>query len=354
MRIFLLIVLLFLPLNVNAACRDHDGNSTSCKNAAGCYYHANLNECLDCPQNSDVTANGYYCPQNGICDDGGITSDGKCECPTPFNLSTMGTANIGDCYTPCAATSDNYDSYTKDCGLTYLGHSNANEVSCKQNGIITYNQNDANYHAEPLSDGTYGCYFKSRSCSAFITNTCSGNIFGPAIWQQSYEWDVSACECKQEEFIDTENFCNGKRNKKPSAPTISGVNEPINYNYDTQSSWHWCVSCLPGYYVESDDILEAGGNNQTCIVGEDNNGGPYAVCKCTPAPQGTWITSCNISYPITNPDILPCSTTNCAAGKTTTGTGSTNSNACHYGSETQLCDSAGCVNLSDPESWTDL
>ena len=353
MRMLLLFILLAIQLPTIAKAANCGGynypqlDSAGCVAEPGCMVEGNA--CASC-------AEDRYCPQDAVnvCE----STNGACDCPSNFPKSTVGTANIGDCYTPCAATSDNYDSYTKDCGLTYLGHSNANEVSCKQNGIITYNQNDANYHAEPLSDGTYGCYFKSRSCSAFITNTCSGNIFGPAIWQQSYEWDVSACECKQEEFIDTENFCNGKRNKKPSAPTISGVNEPINYNYDTQSSWHWCVSCLPGYYVESDDILEAGGNNQTCIVGEDNNGGPYAVCKCTPAPQGTWITSCNISYPITNPDILPCSTTNCAAGKTTTGTGSTNSNACHYGPETQICDNTGnCKNLSDfddPESWTDL
>ena len=169
-------ILLFLPLNANADCHEYDGNASRCRDVAGCYYSTNFGECWDCPSNSNIYSIGYYCPQNGMCDNGEQSPDGRCLCPTPFNLSTLGNADIRNCYTPCAATSDNYDSYTKDCGLTYLGHYNANEVSCKQNGIITYEQHDENYHAEPLSDGAYGCYFKFRQCSDFNTNTCSGNI----------------------------------------------------------------------------------------------------------------------------------------------------------------------------------
>ncbi len=364
MRMFLLPFLVFLPLYAHAATdcgiyqnteQTEEQQKTSCKNAPGCYW--DLSGCTECPETND-NGRGYYCP--GV-DDPNKCNEweselGLCNCPQEFPRATAGTTDINNCYAPCATTSDDYETVTKNCGLTYLGYSYANEVSCKNNnGTITYDSHETNYHAEPLSDNTYGCYFKYRPCSSFHTETCTGNVVNTATWTTN--WNVQSCECKQEEFSDTANFCNGKRNKKPSQSTISNVNEPINYDYDTQSSWHWCVSCFYGYYVESDDILGVGENNQTCIVGEDNNGGLYAVCKCTPAPQGTWIDSCNITYPITNPNNPICSLTNCPAGKTTTGTGSTNSNACHYGDQTQICDSAGCVNLSNldtPENWTDL
>ena len=342
MRMLLLFVLFSIQLPIIAEAANCDTYNTpsldytGCTNELGCMVEAG--SCIPC--NS-----GYYCPENAsnICS----STNGACECPSGFPESTAGTTREGDCYTPCAARSDNYDSYTKDCGLTYLGYSNGFEVSCKQNGIITYNQNDADYHAEQLSDNTYGCYFKSRPCSDFITTTCSGNVFGSAIWQQSYEWKVSGCECRQEEFPDNVHFCNGKRNKMSSTSTISGVNVPI--NYDTQFRY-WCVSCFPGYYVESNDILAAGGTNQTCIVSEEENGGQYAVCKCTPAPQGTWISSCNITYPITNPDNPICYTTNCPPGKTTNGPQSISADECHYSRDTKFCDANGCFNITDADS----
>lgn len=311
-----------------------------CRETEGCEWASEA--CITCLGSDSPNSQGHYCPRLNADDDCSSTT-GACECPSNFPRSTAGATKIGDCYTPCAATSDNYDSYTKDCGLTYLGHYNANEVSCKQNGIITYEQHDENYHAEPLSDGAYGCYFKHRQCSDFNTNTCSGNIYGPAEWR-SYEWDISNCECNQEEFPDYTHSCNAKRNKKPSASTISGVNVPI--NYDTQFRY-WCVSCFSGYYVKPDDILNAGGDNQTCIVGEYENGGQYAVCECTPAPRGTWIDSCNITYPITNPNNIPCSTTNCPTGKTTSSTGSTSIDDCHYTNQTKFCDANGCFNITD-------
>ena len=84
----------------------------------------------------------------------------------------------------------------------------------------------------------------------------------------------------------------------------------------------------------------------------------FKVCSCKAIPQGHYRI---IEW---HAGISPENTyTACPAGKTTLTpyagqyAGGVSIDDCKYGSETQLCDSVDCVNLSDlgaPESWTDL
>ena len=323
MRMLLFFVLLLIPAVADAAnCSNFNNNSETCGNTPGCHYHNDIQECKKCAENHFCT--GWHNNQRE-CSEG---TDGE------FPKSDAGAESINECYRQIVCKwADDTD---KECK-----HYRNNTYSCPStdpNGI--HIENDQ-------------CYIGRRDCSLFNKTGCNGAVTGDVYWQNNV-WHTNNCKCNFEPFTDNyEYFCNGQRHKDVVSTSVNSVNDTIDYTNGTITRY-WCESCLPGYYVESSNISPVG--SMPCVH-DIEQGGPNTACKCTPAPQGTWITSCNISYPITDPDILPCSTTNCAAGKTTTGTGSTNSNACHYGSETQICDSAGCVNLSNfgtPESWTDL
>ncbi|MBQ1927990.1 MAG: hypothetical protein II179_02900 [Alphaproteobacteria bacterium] len=301
-----------LPVTVYAAanCPNiHD--ATTCGATAGCYWNGT---CGLCPAN-------YFCTgwNNNLRSCEEATNDN-------FNLSFAGSTSVEDCYK------------TINCKWA-----NDSDTECRhyQNG--TYVCSGTNSNGIHIENGQ--CYIGHRDCSLFYTTGCSGTIYGDAQWNSGI-WNVTLCECRQEEFDDTANFCHAKRNKKAYSTTVTSVNDTIIYT-NGELKKRWCISCLDGYYIERNNILSADGSNNECIVGEESNGGQYAVCACTVAPQGTWISTCNVSYPILDPDSIQCSPTNCPAGKTTNSIGSTSINDCHYTNQTKFCDAKGCFNITD-------
>ena len=369
-------ILLFLPLNANADCHEYDGNAPRCRDVAGCYYSTNFGECWNCPSNSDIYSIGYYCPQNGMCDNGEQSPDGRCLCPSPFNLSTLGNDDVENCYAPCyydaenpddSGNSDNYNNHTKNCGLTYGNYSYSNPaVSCINNEILTTWDTDETYHIEVLGGNNYGCYLNDRPCNLFSTedhypednNLDKANNTGTAIWIDSNNgYDITNCRHISNKS-DSDRNCMRRTFSKPYyMSTVSNAQGILVFNIDNITDINtcerfFCTECLSNKYYPRVT------SNATCKA--PDTGTEYKACKCDLIPQGHYNTT-GIKWTFTtqvysNPE--PNHYTKCPAGKTTdTPGGAVSEIACHYGDDTQICDSAGCVNLSDlgaPESWTDL
>lgn len=314
-----------------------------------------------------VCEEGYYCKGNGI---------EKC-CPENFSSSTPGTSDSIDCYTPCyydaenpddSGNSDNYNNHTKNCGLTYGNYSYSNPaVSCINNEILTTWDTDETYHIEVLGGNNYGCYLNDRPCNLFSTedhypednNLDKANNTGTAIWIDSNNgYDITNCRHISNKS-DSDRNCMRRTFSKPYyMSTVSNAQGILVFNIDNITDINtcerfFCTECLSNKYYPRVT------SNATCKA--PDTGTEYKACKCDLIPQGHYNTT-GIKWTFTtqvysNPE--PNHYTKCPAGKTTdTPGGAVSEIACHYGSETQICDNTGnCKNLSDfddPESWTDL
>ena len=336
---FLLCFLLFLPLTAKALCSDHNDHQGDCINAAGCYYLSNSGNCTDCPSNTDATDIGYYCPQDGICADGTPSDNGRCQCPTPFNLSTLGNADIENCYADIDCIHKTYDR------ILQCKHYSNDSFWCPED-VSTYR-----IHIEP--DGN--CYTGTLNCGEFNSD-CNGSPKNDVLWDyQNHQWmtaenNPTKCICEGTSDSDPDLHCIAKANKTTTQNAQYATQQ---ISYDTINNY-WCTECDSGYYVDAaydlKSVLEPPVSGQTwCHVDENDPGGQYTVCKCTQVPKGSYLnTACPVFGKIeTLADICPPN--NCGAGKTTDNAG-TIGNTCHYSPDTKFCDANGCFNITDADS----
>ena len=335
MRMFLLCFLLFLPLTAKALCSDHNDHQGDCINAAGCYYLSNSGNCTDCPSNSNANSTGYYCPQNGTCVDGTPSDDGRCQCPTPFNLSTLGNADIENCYA-------DIDCYNYDDSVERCEHHYDNDINCSR---------IRGAHIENIN-GNDTCYAGSRRCRLFGSENCSeSEISGTATRISGHsgnEWDISSCSCGVADFEDsTTLFCHGKQSGvRPSSSTVSNAGVAINYNGSRDG--YYCTRCVLDngnikYYANTTDS-----NGTQCSPGGNH------VCKCeTSSELGYWREGkCNSGTDWTgnNTGNNICKRVSCPVGKTTNEILPTDILGCHYSRDTKFCDANGCFNITDAGS----
>lgn len=290
------------------------------------------------------------------------TGDGmeRC-CPENFPNSTPGTADIENCYTPCATGSDNYDTHTEDCGLAYGNHVfDSLSVSCIQNDILTMWITDEDYHIETLGDNNYGCYLNNRDCNKFDVSwqeTYTGvtletvTITGTAHWDNNNyntdECSATAIFNDQRQLIN----CKTKRFCPVSSSTVANATTSIQYNNrNATGAYYYCTECLSsGYYPTTIKPTP----QQLHLPNCNNPDGGYKACSCAQIEIGYYGT-CN--WTSTQP-LDVCSPTPCPTGKTTNTPQSTSIDDCHYGPDTQICDTGGCKNLGDfdaPENWINL
>ncbi len=287
-------------------------------------------ECLECPE-------GYYCPGGHFAFCCNIKTNGE------FPKSAEGAKSINECYKSINSGEciEPDGTLNHNCGSFYPNSA----IKCWNNDG---EYNSTNYH---IDTNNAQCYAEYLDCKIFGSSNCPNDkISGSASWFSSEEeWDIDNCRCDELSFADsTDKFCSGIiKNVKYGGPRWLDYVQEISYT--GTYGLYYCTQCNTGYYVNHLTDMEDNTDDDDC----EN----HAVCKCTLIPKGKYLEhACTQSLepPVNNytQDICPPSA--CGAGKTTTSTGTIGSDYCHYGSETQLCDSAGCVNLSDPESWTDL
>lgn len=354
--LFLLFFVL-VPCVTWGACLEYNNDPDECTAQPGCQYLPETTltgpECTECSEND-------YCPQDAICSDGIPSSDGSCQCPTPFTFSTRGTASIDDCYAPCAPDSDDG---TENCGLRYIDY-NAPAVVCETNNGLEEN---SAYHIEPLGVDTYGCYKNNRECNRFSAIDHDGNgliadnMQGEAVWDANHNngaggYDIRACRYKSTNEQSASKHCTRTVFYSPRNDDkhVSNAQEAIQFytggNYVTNADYYYCTSCENGPYYPTNT------NATNCANPTDHeNSGTtyYMACSCEQIPQGYY----QINQWNYNQDPLNTYYTACPAGKTTLNqlngvtVGGTSSDDCTYTPDTKFCDANGCFKITDADSW---
>lgn len=362
-KYLLLLFFVLIPCVTQGACPEHNADRDACIAEPGCYYLQGSDElignwCKPCEENS-------YCPGNTICSDGTPSSDGSCQCPTPFTFSTRGTASIDDCYAPCAQDSDDYGQYTQHCGMTYRNFGTHN-ISCLIDGHLTSDTIDPRYHIE-ITSNTFGCYLNDRECNRFSAIDHDGEILqnsnmeGTATWEPHYNddnggYNVSNCRYKSTNEQSASKHCTRTVFYSPRNydQHVSNAQEAIQFytgdNYVTNADYYYCTSCENGPYYPTNT------NATNCAnpTDQENSGTIYYMaCSCEQIPQGYYRrTQWNYEQPV-NSTPLDTYYTACPAGKTTQNNiGGTSSGDCTYTRDTKFCDANGCFNITDADSWS--
>ena len=317
MRMLLLFILLLVPYMAMANKTDCPTitSSETCRNTAGC--HLLATDCNNC-------AADHYCPGSNnaqiLCSD---ASNGT------FNKSDEGAESEVVCYKniDCFASGGS----TEQCRQYLRG-----TISCPTLRNLHTDSNDGN------------CYTNIRFCRLFGHENCDENqISGNATWSSDHSgnrWNINSCNCGATDFEDnTDKFCHGQQGgARPSATSVPHANSII--NYDTSTGGYYCTRCIHDngntkYYANTtfSDGIQCSPNTAQ-----------GRVCKCeTTDEKGYWRQGeCNTDTNWENNNQI-CKAIPCNPGKTTNDVLpiSENDSVCNFGSETQLCDDAGCISL---------
>ncbi len=199
------------------------------------------------------------------------------------------------------------------------------------------------------------------SASLEATNCADGTVTGNAVWDFDTEtWDISQCICNRGDNQWMEDYSNNcmKKGRKIRHPKEQTPSDPItiihsiyeNVIFDTEDiiedTSAVCRRCFPDvpnqskyYYVPGPYGNNLGGfvDGHVTHCSSASTKGYYrpSACSGDDVDWGDGALSAN-----------PCPREKCPLGQTTTVPMPIGNNQCKFGSLTQICDSAGCINLN--------
>ena len=363
----------FCSWDVNAVCRnnpncqDFINDQAACVAAKGCYWTTLAGGgCADCPM-------GSYCPS-------GQQDAIRC-------VDTLGSDPYF--YEPYDTTdSTNCDSQTDCYAIKNCITCDGNERDC----IVIPNNPDPyllycggvgdNYHVS--TDWQHKCYANTVPCSvlgassdggtgAVVPNTYAYYRSGTGWVDDGHFWDVSECRWQGtvNNFTFTDDtgthntYCNASVVKKPKKATdisqtaqsggttywyIHSVASNVGGVRYNELANYYCLACKTGY-VPANTTLTPEYCAITMIPYHDIQ--LMKICSCEVAPKGyysvqncLWETIDVSGEPYVNFVVTMANCKQaCPFGKTTDNAGSNSPEACHYGDETEFCDSKGCFTL---------